>query len=248
MARRRYFRAYPTRTLSSIRRRPGSRNVRRPQSAMGPHVQAFARASAGVSIPVRFGQPRFVVGRRFVPGRSDLALRAPRRPRRGHELRSSTTSLTRTITSNTGFSTRRAIASSIRSCRRPTSSSTRTPTSSRNFSTPETRGVWATKLEVTGATARELHRSGDGASYNVNDIDPHVAAAYRFDNNYAFRATFDHTTVAPKKPLEADRTDSTNVGPDGQPAPFVPLAPETANNFTYSLEGGGKNAVSANVL
>ena len=97
------------------------------------------------------------------------------------------------------------------------------------------------KLEVTGALRANFNYivPSDGASYNVNDIDPHVAAAYRFDNNYAFRATFDHTTVAPK-PLEADRTDSTNVGPDGQPAPFVPLAPETANNFTYSLEGGGK--------
>lgn len=99
------------------------------------------------------------------------------------------------------------------------------------------------KLEVTGALRANFNYivPSDGASYNVNDIDPHVAAAYRFDNNYAFRATFDHTTVAPK-PLEADRTDSTNVGPDGQPAPFVPLAPETANNFTYSWRAAVKRS------
>jgi hypothetical protein len=82
----------------------------------------------------------------------------------------------------------------------------------------------------------------DGSIYNDNFIDPHLSAAYRLSVGWAFRATYDRTSVAPK-PLEADRTDSANVGPDGQPAPFVPLLPETANNFTYSIEGGGKTQV-----
>jgi hypothetical protein len=65
----------------------------------------------------------------------------------------------------------------------------------------------------------------------VAAIDPHFSAVYRLGSQLALRATYDHTTVAPK-PLEADRTDTAN------PAPFVPLDPETANVFTYSLEGG----------
>jgi hypothetical protein len=73
----------------------------------------------------------------------------------------------------------------------------------------------------------------DGATYNVAAIDPHVALAYRIGSVYTLRAAFDHTTVAPK-PLEADRTGSTN------PAPFVPLAAETANTFAYAFEGGGR--------
>jgi hypothetical protein len=44
--------------------------------------------------------------------------------------------------------------------------------------------------------------------------------------------------VAPK-PLEADRVDSANVDDVGTRAPFVPLAPETSNDFTYALEGSG---------
>jgi hypothetical protein len=97
------------------------------------------------------------------------------------------------------------------------------------------------RVDVTGTLRANFNYivPSDGTAYNVNNIDPHLSAAYRFGNDYAFRATYDHTTVAPK-PLEADRTDSTNVSPNGSPAPFVPLAPETANNFTYSVEGGGK--------
>ena len=83
-----------------------------------------------------------------------------------------------------------------------------------------------------------------GAKYDVSALDPHFAAAYRVGDRYALRATFDHTTVAPK-PLEADRTDSTNVDAGGNPAPFVPLAPERANDFTYSFEGGGKTQFRA---
>ena len=53
------------------------------------------------------------------------------------------------------------------------------------------------------------------------------------------RANFDHITVAPA-PLEVDRVDSTNADQNGNLAPFVPLGPETANDFTYSFEGGGR--------
>jgi hypothetical protein len=77
----------------------------------------------------------------------------------------------------------------------------------------------------------------DGSKYGVTAVDPHASAVYRLGNTYAFRMTFDHTTVAPK-PLEADRSDSTNVDANGNPAPFVPLAPETTNVFNYTFEGG----------
>ncbi len=77
----------------------------------------------------------------------------------------------------------------------------------------------------------------DGPKYGVTAVDPHASAVYRLGGDFALRATFDHTTVAPK-PLEADRSDSTNVDAAGNPAPFVPLAPETTNDFTYSFDGG----------
>jgi hypothetical protein len=73
----------------------------------------------------------------------------------------------------------------------------------------------------------------DGTPYDVAAIDPHASFAYRIGPAYALRVAFDHTTVAPK-PLEADRTDSAN------PAPFVPLAAETANNMSYAFEGSGR--------
>ncbi len=100
------------------------------------------------------------------------------------------------------------------------------------------------RLDVTGTLRANLNHivPSDGSIYNDNFIDPHLSAAYRLGGGWAFRATYDRTSVAPK-PLEADRTDSTNVGPEGQPAPFVPLLPETANNFTYSIEGGGRTQV-----
>ncbi len=73
----------------------------------------------------------------------------------------------------------------------------------------------------------------DGPSYDVVSLDPHFSASYRLGDRYALRATFDHSTVAPK-PLEADRTDTAN------PAPFRPLAPERSNDLTYSFEGNGR--------
>src|SRR5450631_2989543 len=79
----------------------------------------------------------------------------------------------------------------------------------------------------------------DGPHYGVTAVDPHASAVYRLGGDYSLRATFDHTTVAPK-PLEADRSDSANVDAAGNPAPFVPLAPETTNVFTYSFEGGSR--------
>jgi hypothetical protein len=93
----------------------------------------------------------------------------------------------------------------------------------------------APRLDVTGTLRANFNHivPSDGSIYDDNFIDPHLALAYRIGSDYAFRATYDRTNVAPK-PLEADRTDTSN------PAPFVPLLPETANNFTYSFEGGGK--------
>jgi hypothetical protein len=97
------------------------------------------------------------------------------------------------------------------------------------------------RLSITGAARLTLTHivPSDGFTYDVNALDPHAAASYRIGDALALRATFDHTTVAPK-PLEADRTDSSNVDGNGNPAPFVPLAAETADNFTYSVEGRGK--------
>jgi len=97
------------------------------------------------------------------------------------------------------------------------------------------------KLELT-ATARYTNTHiipDDGSIYDVGAIDPHAAVAYKLGGGFALRATYDHTTVAPL-PLEADRVDSTNTQPDGALAPFTELSPETANDFTYSVEGGGR--------
>ena len=102
------------------------------------------------------------------------------------------------------------------------------------------------RLDLTG-TARYTYTHvvpSDGFAYNVAAIDPHFSAAYRIGNQYALRATYDHTTVPPL-PLEADRTDTSNVQPNGSPAPFAPLAPEVANDFTYSFEGGGRTQFRA---
>ncbi|MBV8637461.1 MAG: TonB-dependent receptor [Candidatus Eremiobacteraeota bacterium] len=74
-----------------------------------------------------------------------------------------------------------------------------------------------------------------GTIYDVGALDPHASVAYHA-GPLAFRATYDHITVAPF-PLEADRVNSANVAPGRSPAPFVQLAPETANDFTYSVEG-----------
>ena len=97
------------------------------------------------------------------------------------------------------------------------------------------------RLELAGtARVTSAHfKPSDGFAYNTGAIDPHFGISYRLGPDYALRANFDHITVAPA-PLEADRTDSTDVDANGFPAPFVPLASETANDFTYSFEGGGR--------
>jgi hypothetical protein len=79
----------------------------------------------------------------------------------------------------------------------------------------------------------------NGAIYNVSALDPHGSIAYKLGGGVSLRATYDRITVAPL-PLEANRVDSTNTDQNGNLAPFVALAPETANNFTYSIEGGGR--------
>jgi hypothetical protein len=97
------------------------------------------------------------------------------------------------------------------------------------------------RLEVSG-TARATHahiKPSTGFAYDTGSIDPHFGASYRLGSQYALRANFDHINVAPA-PLDADRVDSTNVDANGNLAPFVPLAPETANDLTYSFEGGGR--------
>jgi len=97
------------------------------------------------------------------------------------------------------------------------------------------------RLDLMG-TARATHshiQPSDGFAYDTGAIDPHFGASYRLGSQLALRANFDHISVAPA-PLEADRVDSTNVDQNGNPAPFVPLNPETANDFTYSVQGGGR--------
>ena len=85
-----------------------------------------------------------------------------------------------------------------------------------------------------------------GSIYDDAALDPHVAASYKVGSVSA-RVTYDHTTVAPL-PLEADRVDSTNVQPNGSPAPFTELAPEVANDFTYSIEGSGRTQFRATIF
>jgi hypothetical protein len=103
--------------------------------------------------------------------------------------------------------------------------------------------TWSASNRLTlSGTARVTdahYKPSDGFAYDDGAIDPHFGLAYRLGSEYALRANFDHINVAPA-PLEADRTDSTNVDANGNLAPFVPLNPETANDFTYSFEGGGR--------
>jgi hypothetical protein len=82
-------------------------------------------------------------------------------------------------------------------------------------------------------------KPSDGFSYDTGALDPHLGLSYRLGDALAFRANFDRVTVAPA-PLEVDRTDSTNLQPNLSPAPFVPLDPETADDYTYSIEGGSR--------
>ncbi|GAC1417391.1 MAG: hypothetical protein NVSMB64_27290 [Candidatus Velthaea sp.] len=86
---------------------------------------------------------------------------------------------------------------------------------------------------LTGTQVAPQH----GERYGVGALDPHLVAVYHVANRLALRATFDHTTVAPK-PLEAERFD-------GSPVPFVRLSPETSNDLAFSLEGGGSTQFRA---
>jgi Carboxypeptidase regulatory-like domain len=78
--------------------------------------------------------------------------------------------------------------------------------------------------------------TGTGLAYGVGAIDPHLGLAYSLSNDSALRATFDHTSVAPL-PLEVQRTDSI------APTPPVVLAPETADDYSFSYERGGPTQV-----
>jgi hypothetical protein len=100
--------------------------------------------------------------------------------------------------------------------------------------------VVSSRLDLMGTAriADAFFQPSYGSAYGVGAIDPHFGLSYRIGSEYALRANFDHINVAPA-PLEVDRVDSSNVDENGNPAPFVPLSPETANDFTYSFEGGG---------
>ena len=102
------------------------------------------------------------------------------------------------------------------------------------------------RLELSG-TARYTDTHvvpASGGIYDDGALDPHAAIAYTLGGGLSLRGTYDHITVAPV-PLEADRVDSTNVDANGNLAPFVQLAPETANDFTWSFEGGGRTQFRA---
>jgi hypothetical protein len=97
-------------------------------------------------------------------------------------------------------------------------------------------------LMASGRLTSSSFMPSDGAAYSDTALDPHLGVSERIGRAYAVRVNVDHITVAPA-PLEVDRTDSTNLQPDGTPAPFVPLAPQTANDQTYAFEGGVKTHV-----
>jgi len=98
------------------------------------------------------------------------------------------------------------------------------------------------RVQLTGSARATLTHiaPSDGPAYDANAIDPHAGIGYRFGSDLAVRANYDRITVAPA-PLEADRTDTADEV-NGVPAPFVELGPETANDYTYSFEGGGRTA------
>jgi Carboxypeptidase regulatory-like domain len=91
------------------------------------------------------------------------------------------------------------------------------------------------RLTATGTLryAGQHVLTGTGFAYGVGAIDPHLAMTYSLPGESALRATFDHTSVAPL-PLETQRTDST------APAAPVILAPETADDYSFSYERGGR--------
>jgi hypothetical protein len=84
---------------------------------------------------------------------------------------------------------------------------------------------------------------GDGA------LDPHLALAYTFSGLNGLRATFDHNSVPPL-PLEVQRTcvpasqcsDDSGGNANGA-VPSFPLAPETADDYAFSYEHGGRTQV-----
>ena len=85
------------------------------------------------------------------------------------------------------------------------------------------------RLDIMG-TARATYAHfmpSAGRAYDSSAVDPHFGISYRIGSEYALRANYDHITVDPA-PLEVDRTDSANVDENGNPAPFVELAPEIA--------------------
>ncbi len=94
------------------------------------------------------------------------------------------------------------------------------------------------RLAVTGTLryAGEHVLTGTGLSYGDGAIDPHLGVAYSLPGQSALRATFDHTSVAPL-PLEVQRSDSI------APSPSVALAPETADDYSFSYERGGPTQI-----
>ena len=84
---------------------------------------------------------------------------------------------------------------------------------------------------------------GDGA------LDPHLALAYTFGGLSGLRATFDHNSVPPL-PLEVQRTcvpasqcSNDSGGNANGAVPSYPLAPETADDYAFSYEHGGRTQV-----
>ena len=92
-------------------------------------------------------------------------------------------------------------------------------------------------------------QTSNGLAYGDGAIDPHLALAYTFAGLNGFRANFDHNSTPPL-PLEVQRTcepASDCSGDSGENAsgsvPSFPLAPETADDYTFSYEHGGPTQV-----
>jgi hypothetical protein len=96
-------------------------------------------------------------------------------------------------------------------------------------------------LRYTGQHAQ----TSDNVIYGDGALDPHLAAAWTFAGQNAFRANFDHTSVMPL-PLEVQRTctpasacsDDSGNNANGA-VPSYPLAPETADDYAFSYQHGG---------
>lgn len=72
---------------------------------------------------------------------------------------------------------------------------------------------------------------GDGKTYDISQIDPHVGLAYN-TGRYSFTANYDRISQLPL-PTAVQRIDS------GASVPFVPLGVERGNHYTFALEHGG---------